>query len=100
MQSSPEDGDLNRDVFGLPDDGKVIILSDSNEEEEQVREEITVDADADAAPSFATRMLDSTASAADTDEALKGVQNDNSDDCTPDQEADGGSNGGDEDDSP
>jgi 5S rRNA maturation endonuclease (ribonuclease M5) len=98
MQSSPEDGDLNRDVFGLPDDGKVIILSDSDEEEEHVREEIT--ADVDAAPSFATRMLASTAFATDTDEALKGVQNDNSDDCTPGQEADGGSNGGDEADSP
>jgi hypothetical protein len=26
-------GDLNRDVLGPPDDGKVIILSDSDEEE-------------------------------------------------------------------
>jgi hypothetical protein len=26
-------GDLNRDFLGLPDDGKIIIISDSDEEE-------------------------------------------------------------------
>jgi hypothetical protein len=26
-------GDLNRDLLGTPDDGKVIVLSDSDEEE-------------------------------------------------------------------
>jgi hypothetical protein len=31
-------GDLNRDVLGPPDDSKIIILSDSDKEEE-VREE-------------------------------------------------------------
>jgi hypothetical protein len=37
-------GDINRNVLGLPNDGKVIILSDSNEEEEEeVREETTAD---------------------------------------------------------
>jgi hypothetical protein len=35
MRSSPEDfGDLNRDVLGSPGDVKIIILSDSDEEEE------------------------------------------------------------------
>jgi hypothetical protein len=35
-------GDLNRDVLGPPDDGKIIILSDSDKEEE-VREEKVAD---------------------------------------------------------
>jgi hypothetical protein len=32
-------GDLNCDVLGTPDDGKIIILSDSDEEEDEVCEE-------------------------------------------------------------
>jgi hypothetical protein len=86
-------GDLNGEVLGPPGDDKVIIISDSNEEEE-VCEEIT--ADADAVPSSAAGISTSTASATDTDEALKGVQGDNSDDQATDQEADSGSSGGDE----
>jgi hypothetical protein len=39
-------GDLNRDVLGPSGDSKVIILSDSNEEKEEVREEDVVDAEA------------------------------------------------------
>jgi hypothetical protein len=35
-------GDLNRDVLGPPDDGNIIILSDSDKEEE-VREEKVAD---------------------------------------------------------
>jgi hypothetical protein len=34
-------GDLNHDVLGLPSDGKITILSYSDEEEEEVREEKT-----------------------------------------------------------
>jgi hypothetical protein len=45
-------GDLNSDILGLPGDGKVIILSDSDEEEEEMREEKTIDAE-DAATSAA-----------------------------------------------
>jgi hypothetical protein len=86
-------GDLNRDVLGPPDDGKVIILNDSNEEEEEVREEKAVDAEA--TPSSVTGIPASTASAASADEAPKGLQDDNSADGTPDLEADGGSNDGD-----
>jgi hypothetical protein len=48
-------GDLNRDILGPPDDGKVIILSDSDEEEVEVREEEAVGVDA--APCSATGIL-------------------------------------------
>jgi hypothetical protein len=34
-------GGLNRDVLGPSDDGKIIVLSDSDEKEEEVREEKT-----------------------------------------------------------
>jgi hypothetical protein len=91
-------GDLNRDVLGPPGDGKVIILNDSDEEEEEVREEKAVDAEA--TPSSVTGIPASIASAASADEAPKGVQDDNSGDGTPDLEADGGSNDGDKADSP
>jgi hypothetical protein len=76
-------GDLNHDVLGPPDDGKIIILSDSDEEEE-VREKDA--ADVEATPIFAARTPTSTASATDADGDLKGMQDDNSDDLAPDQE--------------
>jgi hypothetical protein len=53
--------------LGLSGDGKVIVLSDSNEEEE-VHNEITTEADA--APSSIAGIL---ASTTDTNEAFKGV---------------------------
>jgi hypothetical protein len=62
-------GDLNRDVLRLPNDGKVIILSDSDEEEEVCEEDA---ADTKAGPSFAVRSLVPTASVDDTDDAHKG----------------------------
>jgi hypothetical protein len=86
-------GDLNSDFLRPHGDGNIIILSDSNEEEE-VHEEDAVDSEA--TPSAATGIPASTASAADVVEAPTGVQDDNSDDCTPDREDDSGSNGGDE----
>jgi hypothetical protein len=52
--------------------------------------------DVEVVPSFAIGIPASIASAIDADEAPTGVQDDNSGDHTPDQEADGGSNGGDE----
>jgi hypothetical protein len=76
----------------LPDDSKVIILSDSDEEEEKVCEEEA--AEANVTPSSAARIPASTASTADADEAPKGMQDDNSGGCTPDRDADGGRNGG------
>jgi hypothetical protein len=84
-------GDLNHDVLGPQGDGKIIILSDSDKEEEEVCEKI---AGVEAASSSTARSPASTASV-DTDDASTGAQNDNSDDHTPDREADGGSCSGD-----
>jgi hypothetical protein len=61
-------GDLNRDVHGPPDDAKIIILSDSDEEEE-VREEKATDVEA--APASAVWFPASTASADDADGTYK-----------------------------
>jgi hypothetical protein len=95
MRSSPEEffGELNHDILGPPNDGKIIILSDSDEEEEEVLEEKT--ADAKAAPSSVAWSPSSTTSA-NADDEPTGEQNDNSDDHTPDWEADSGSGGRDE----
>jgi hypothetical protein len=57
--------DLNRGVLGPPDDGKVIILSDSDEEKEEVHKEDTIDAKA--APSSTMKSPTPTASADDID---------------------------------
>jgi hypothetical protein len=54
-------GDLNCDVLGPPGDDKIIILSDSDEEEKEVHEKKTIGAKA--APSSAARSSVSTASA-------------------------------------
>jgi hypothetical protein len=75
-------GDLNCNILGPPDDGKVIILSDSDEEEVKVREEEAVGVDA--VHSSAIGIPASAPSATDTDEAPKGVQDDNGGDGTPD----------------
>jgi hypothetical protein len=56
--------DLNRDVLGPPGDGKIIILSDFDEQEE-VREEKA--ANTEVAPSFVVKSLASTASVDDAD---------------------------------
>jgi hypothetical protein len=80
-------GDLNHDVLDPLDDDKVIIVNNSDEEEE-VREENTTRIE-DVAISAAVNPT-STAST-DADDAPMGVKNDNSDDRTPEQEADGSS---------
>jgi hypothetical protein len=74
-------GDINCDVLGPPDDNKIIMLSDSDEEEDEVHEEKTTGTE-DVATS-ATVNPASTATT-DTDDAPTGVENDNSDDRTPD----------------
>jgi hypothetical protein len=86
-------GDLNRDLLGLPGDSKVIILSDSDEEEEAC-EETVFHADA---TSFAI-MKSSTLSppVADADEDPGKMQDDNSDDLAPGQVTDKSSGDGDE----
>jgi hypothetical protein len=83
---------LNRDVLGPPDDGKIIIPSDSNEEEGVHKEKAV---DAEPMSSSAIRSPASTAST-DTDDAPTGVKNDNSDDCTPDQKPNDNSDSGDD----
>jgi hypothetical protein len=57
-------GDLNRDVLGPPDDGKIIILNDSDEEEEEVREEKTGDTE-DVATSAAVNPVSTASDDAD-----------------------------------
>jgi hypothetical protein len=86
-------GDLNHDVLGPSDDGKIIIISDFIEEEEKAREEKTIDTK-DAATSAAVNPA--SIASADSDDAPMGEKNDNSDDRTPDQEADGNSGSGDD----
>jgi hypothetical protein len=73
-------GDLNCDILGPPDDGNITILNDSDKEEEVCEDDAAA---AEATPSFATGIPASTASAADTDEDLTGMKDDNSDDLTP-----------------
>jgi hypothetical protein len=62
-------GDLNHRVLGPPSDGKVIILSNSDDEEEVHEEHAT---DAEAAPSSTVKSLASTASTDDVATANKG----------------------------
>jgi hypothetical protein len=69
-------GDLNRGLLGPPSDGNVIILNDSNEDEE-VREEDTADAEA-AVPS-AVNSPTPTVSTTEVDDTSAGKQDDNSD---------------------
>jgi hypothetical protein len=78
-------GDLNRDFLRLPNDSKIIILSDSDDEEEEVREKTT---DAEATPSSAARSPALIASTNDADSTDKGD--------TPDRVIGGSSSDGDE----
>jgi hypothetical protein len=79
-------GDLNHNFLGPPSDGRIIILSDSNKEKEEVCEKKA--SDVEAAPSSIARFPTPTASADDADGADKGD--------TPDRVISGSSNGGDE----
>jgi hypothetical protein len=79
--------ELNRVVLVPPGDGKIIVLSDSDEEE--VCEEKTTDTeDATASAAVNPASIAST----DADDAPVGAKNDNSDDQDTDQEADGDNN--------
>jgi hypothetical protein len=73
-------GDLNHDILRPPGDGKIIIIDDSNDDDE-AQMEGTDGAEPMAVPT----------SAAD---ALAGTWVDNSDDQGSDQESDGGDNCG------
>jgi hypothetical protein len=81
--------DLNRELLGPVDDGKVIILNDSDEEEEDV-------ADTEATPSSTAKSLAPTVSTIDVDDVLEGVQDSSNDDRTPDRAQGSSSSGGDE----
>jgi hypothetical protein len=83
-------GELNRALPGPPGDGKIIILSDFDEEKEDVHEEKSTDAE-DVAASAAVNPTSTTSS--DDVDAPAGAKNDNSDDQGADQEAGGGDGG-------
>jgi hypothetical protein len=69
-------GDLNRDILGPPGDGKIIVLSDSDDEDE-THEDVTVNTEV--APPSAANSTDSPTSTPDTDDTPDGVPNDNVD---------------------
>jgi hypothetical protein len=69
-------GDLNRDILGPPGDGKIIVISDSVDEDET--HEGTV-VNVEAAPPSAANSTDSPTSAPDADETPDGVSDDNAD---------------------
>jgi hypothetical protein len=69
-------GDLNRDILRPPDDGKIIVLSDSDDDDE-THKDATVNAEA--APPFSANSTDSPTSALDADETPDGVSEDNVD---------------------
>jgi hypothetical protein len=75
-------GDLNHDILGPLDDGKIIVLSDSDDED-GTHEDATVNAEA--APPSAANSTDSPTSAPDADDTPDGV---------PDNNADGGDEAG------
>jgi hypothetical protein len=68
--------DLNRDILGPPGDGKIIVLSDSDDEDE-THEDAAVNAEA--APPSAANSVDSPTSAPDADDTPDGVPDDNAD---------------------
>jgi hypothetical protein len=69
-------GDLNRDILRPPDDGKIIVLSDSDDDDE-THKDVTVNAEA--APPSSANSVDSPTSTSDADETPDGVSEDNVD---------------------
>jgi hypothetical protein len=69
-------GDLNRDILRPPGDGKIIVLSDSDDDDEMHEDAVI---NADAAPPSAANSVDSPTSAPDADETPDGVSDDNAD---------------------
>jgi hypothetical protein len=69
-------GDLNRDILGPPGDGKIIVLSDSDDEDETHEDAVV---NTEAAPPSAANSVDSPTSAPDADDTTDGVPNDNAD---------------------
>jgi hypothetical protein len=73
-------GDLNRDILGSPNDGKIIILDNSDDDGEAQEEK--------------TAGIESTAGLTSVDDAPAGAKIGNSDDQWSDQEVDGGDDNG------
>jgi hypothetical protein len=69
-------GDLNRDVLRPPGDGKIIVLSDSDDEDETHEDAVV---NAEAAPPSAANPTDSPTSAPDADDTPDEVPDDNID---------------------
>jgi hypothetical protein len=69
-------GDLNRDILGPPGDGKIIVISDSDDEDETHEDAVV---NTEAAPPSAANSADSPTSASDVDETPVGVSDDNAD---------------------
>jgi hypothetical protein len=69
-------GDLNCDILGPPGDGKIIVISDSDNEDE-THEDAAINAKA--APPSAANSADSPTSASDADETPDGVSDGNAD---------------------
>jgi hypothetical protein len=69
-------GDLNHDILGPPGDGKIIVLSDSDDEDE-AHEDAAVNVET--APPSAVNSADTPTSAPNADETPDGVQDDNTD---------------------
>jgi hypothetical protein len=68
--------ELNRDILGPPGDGKIIIISDSDNDDE-THEDAAINAEA--APPSAANSTDSPTSTSDADETTDGVSDDNAD---------------------
>jgi hypothetical protein len=73
-------GDLNRDILGPPRDGKVIVLYDSDNDEEAQEEKAA--------------EIESTATPASADDTPAEARIDNSNDQRPNKEVDGSNNSG------
>jgi hypothetical protein len=69
-------GDLNRDILGPPGDGKIIVLSDSDDEDE-TPEDAAINVEA--APPSTANSTDSPTFTPDVDETPDGVSDDNAD---------------------
>jgi hypothetical protein len=104
-------GELNRDLWGPPGDGKIIILNDSDEEKEEVREEksagtkdvtasaavnLVSTASTDDSGTLAEKSSTPSASPVDADEDPRVVPNGSSDGVAPGPKMGEGSGGRDE----
>jgi hypothetical protein len=69
-------GELNRDILRPPGDGKIIVISDSDDDDE-THEDAAINAEA--APPSAANSVDSPTSASDADETTDRLSDDNAD---------------------